>query len=38
MTRVEQNISECWNEEEKEFDWDKYQYLCDIAEYSDCEE
>lgn len=38
MTRVEQNITECWDEETQEFDWDLYQYLCDIAEYWDCEE
>lgn len=33
MDIVEQNISECWDEESKEFDWDRYQYLCGIAEY-----
>lgn len=38
MTRNEQDIYECWNEEEQEFDWEEYQYLCDIAEYWDCEE
>lgn len=31
--RVQQNVEECWNEETREFDWDRYQYLCDIAEY-----
>ena len=36
MTRAEQNINECWDEENKEFDWDKYQHLCDCAEYWDC--
>lgn len=38
MTRAEQNVMECWDEENKEFDWDKYQYLCDCADYWDCEE
>lgn len=38
MTRNEQDIIECWDEETKEFDWDKYQYLCDIAEYWNMEE
>jgi len=33
MTRNEQDIMECWDEETKEFDWDEYQRLCDIAEY-----
>lgn len=38
MTRNEQDIMECWDEENREFDWDRYQELCDIAEYWDCEE
>lgn len=38
MTRVEQNIAECWDEETREFDWDQYQYLCDIQAEWDCEE
>lgn len=38
MMRNEQVAQECWNEEKQEFDWDKYQYLCDIADYWDCEE
>ena len=38
MTRVEQNIAECWDEEAQEFDWEQYQYLCDIADYWECEE
>ena len=29
---------ECWDEENQEFDWDRYQYLCDIAEEWDMEE
>lgn len=38
MTRNEQDVAECYNEETKEFDWNAYQYLCDIADYWDCEE
>ena len=38
MTRVEYNIELCWDEDIKEFDWDEYQHLCDIAEYWNCEE
>lgn len=38
MTRNEQDILECWDEETKEFDWDEYQHLCDIAEYWDSED
>ena len=38
MTRNEYDIALCWDEETNEFDWDTYQYLCDIAEYWDCEE
>lgn len=38
MTRTEQNTMECWDEENKEFDWDEYQHLCDCADYWDCEE
>lgn len=38
VERVNQNIDECWNEETKEFDWETYQYLCDCAEYWECEE
>lgn len=38
MTRNDYDIELCWDEETEEFDWDKYQYLCDIAEYWDCEE
>lgn len=38
MTRAAQNAYECWDEENKEFDWEEYQKLCDIAEYLDCEE
>lgn len=38
MTRNEQDISECWNEETGEFDWEQYQRLCDIADYWDCDE
>lgn len=38
MTRNEYDIELCWNEEAKEFDWDEYQRLCDIADYWECEE
>lgn len=31
--RVQQNVNECWDEDNKVFDWDQYQELCDIAEY-----
>ena len=31
--RVEQNIEECWDKEAEEFDWDTYQYLCDLGDY-----
>lgn len=38
MTRNEQDIMECWDEENKEFDWEEYQKLCNIAEYWECDE
>jgi hypothetical protein len=38
MTRNEQDIMECWDEDNKTFDWDRYEYLCDIAEYWDMDE
>lgn len=38
MTRNEYDITLCWDEETNEFDWDTYQYLCDITEYWECEE
>ena len=38
MDRVEQNIMECTDPETGEFDWEMYQYLCDIAEYAGCDE
>lgn len=38
MSRTEQNIFECWDEDNQEFDWDEYQHLCDIADYWECEE
>lgn len=38
MDRNENDIYLCWNEETKEFDWDLYQELCDIADYWECEE
>lgn len=38
MDRTEQNIMECYDSETKTFDWENYQYLCDIADYWDCEE
>lgn len=34
--RVEQNIMECNNE--NGFDWEEYQYLCDLSDYWDCED
>lgn len=36
MTRNEQDILECYDEDSKEFDWERYQYLCNIAEYWEC--
>ena len=36
MSRVEQNIIECQNG--KDFDWDQYQQLCDIADYWEADE
>ena len=36
--RVEQNIFVCTDVETGDFDWDEYQYLCDIADYWDCDE
>lgn len=36
--RVEQNVMECWDKETKQFDWETYQYLCDCADYWDCDE
>lgn len=38
MTRNEYDIMECCDEENKEFDWDEYQKLCDIAENWGCDE
>ena len=38
MTRNEYDIELCYDKETGEFDWDEYQYLCDIAEYWECEE
>lgn len=38
MTRNELDIEQCWDEESREFDWDEYQRLCDIADYWGCEE
>lgn len=35
---AQRNVEECWDEETREFDWDRYQYLCDIAEYWDMDE
>lgn len=34
--RVSQNVFECTNQ--NGFDWDEYQYMCDIADYWNCEE
>ena len=36
--RVNQNVYECWDEGNQEFDWDEYQLMCDIADYWDMEE
>lgn len=36
MTRTEQNISEC--QTENGFDWELFQYLCDIADYFESED
>lgn len=36
--RVAVNIELCWDEENKEFDWDEYELLCSYADYWDCEE
>ena len=38
IERVDTNIYECYDEETGDFDWEEYQYLCDIAEYWECEE
>lgn len=38
MTRNEQDILECCGEDGEEFDWETYQYLCDIAEYWECDD
>lgn len=38
MTRAEQNAQECYNDDTKEFDWNEYQHLCDIADYWDTDE
>ena len=38
MTRNEYDITECWDEENKAFDWNEYHKLCDIAEYWGCDE
>lgn len=35
---AEQNAIECLDEITNEFDWDRYQYLCDCGEYWNCEE
>jgi len=37
MTRNEYDIEMCYDEDTREFDWDEYQRLCDIADYWDCE-
>lgn len=36
-SRVEKDIHECFHEDGS-FDWDKFQYFCDIAEYWDMDE
>ena len=38
MERTERNIDYCWDSEKEEFDWEEYQYLCDMGDYWDCEE
>ena len=35
---IRQHIHECWDEEHREFDWDKYQEMCDQADYWDMED
>ena len=37
-SRNEQDVRECFNADTGEFDWNKYQELCDISEYWDCPE
>jgi hypothetical protein len=37
-TRAQQDARECYDAKSGEFDWDKYQELCDIADYWDMEE
>ena len=32
------NIVKDWDEENNDFDWEEYQYLCDCADYWDCDE
>lgn len=34
---VRQHLDECYDED-GEFDWEKYQQLCDIADYWDMDE
>ena len=36
--RVEQNVIECTDPETGAFDWELYQYFCDVAESAGCEE
>ena len=36
MDRVEQNILESYNSDGS-FDWEIYQYLCDIGDYWGCD-
>ena len=38
MTRAEQNATECYDPSTREFDWDQYQQMCDIADHWDCDE
>lgn len=26
------NINECWDEDNNDFDWERYQYLCDLVD------
>ncbi len=36
--RVQENIFECSDPDPRKFDWDRYQELCDMADYWGCDE
>lgn len=38
MTMTEQDVLECYDEDNKKFDWDLYQQLCVIADYWNVED